>query len=72
MNLEELQEENKDLKKEIEKLQEQIKELKDNEYVYTKTLRHIFSYCTDIEKNLKNIQSDMDYVYKVTRMDWNE
>lgn len=65
MNLEELQKENEELKKQIE-------ELKNNEYFYTKSLRDIFRYCSDIEKSLKNIQSDMDYVYKVTRLDWSE
>lgn len=65
MSLEELQKENEQLKKEI-----QI--LKDNEYEYKKALRYIFNYCNDIEKSLKSIQSDMDYVYKVTRLDWSE
>lgn len=65
MSLEELQKENK-------KLKEKIEELKNNEYFYTKALRHIFNYCTDIEKSLKSIQNDMDYVYTVTRLDWNE
>lgn len=65
MNLEELQEENEQLKKEIQTL-------KDNEYEYSKALRYIFSYCIDIEKSLKSIQSDIDYVYKATRLDWNE
>lgn len=65
MSLEELQKENEQLKKEI-----QI--LKDNEYEYKKALRYIFNYCNDIEKSLKSIQSDMDYVYTVTRLDWSE
>ena len=65
MRLEELQKENEHLKKEIQTL-------KDNEYEYKKALRYIFNYCNDIEKSLKSIQSDMDYVYKVTRMDWSE
>ena len=65
MSLEELQKENEQLKKEIQTL-------KDSEYEYRKALRHIFNYCNDIEKSLKSIQSDMDYVYKVTRLDWIE
>lgn len=65
MDLEKLQKEN-------EKLKEKIEELKNNEYFYTKALRYIFNYCVDIEKSLKSIQSDMDYVYKVTRLDWSE
>ena len=65
MSLEELQKENGQLKKEIQTL-------KDNEYEYKKALRYIFNYCIDIEKSLKSIQSDMDYVYTVTRLDDNE
>lgn len=72
MDLEELQEENKQLKKENEKLQEKIEELKSNEFFYTKALRNIYSCCTDIEKSLKSIQSDMDYAYTVIGMDWRE
>lgn len=65
MDLEKLQKENEQLKKEIQTL-------KNNEYEYKKALRYIFNYCNDIEKSLKNIQSDMDYVYTVTRLDWSE
>lgn len=65
MSLEELQKENEHLKKEIQTL-------KNNEYEYKKALRYIFNYCNDIEKSLKSIQSDMDYVYTVTRLDWSE
>ena len=65
MSLEELQKENGQLKKEVEKLKEKIDDYRGN--IYT-----IRIYAKQIEYNLQNAQKSLEIIFGYTRFDDNE